>query len=254
MFDRVKTHIPGFDDLVNGGIPKGSMVLLSGSAGAGKTIFALQYLYNGAMKENERGLYLSFEESRESIMLQAKVLGWDLEQLEKKGLIRVQSISLTKDSVAKVNKTIETTVSDFKPQRLVFDSISIFGIFAEFITDISALAVLGVTNKDNIILPRSEIMTRKAVAEVIENISKMGATSVIISELPVDSKWLSRDTISEFLVDGVVKLEYSGGDKPRSIIVAKMRKTKIDNCARPFDLTEQGIKIYGKEKVYASKE
>ena len=253
MFERVMTYIPGFDALIDGGIPKGSLVLLSGSAGAGKTIFALQYLYNGAMKNSERGLYLSFEESKESIMLQAKVLGWDLEHLESKGLIRVESISLSKNSMTKANKLIETAVADFKPQRLVFDSISIFGIFAEFITDVSALSALGVSSKDNIILPRSEIMTRKAVAEVIDNISKMGATSIIISELPVDSKWLSRDTISEFLVDGVVKLEYSGGDSPRAITVAKMRKTKIDNCARPFDLTEEGIKIYGKEKVYSKK-
>ena len=81
-------------------------------------------------------------------------------------------------------------------------------------------------------------MTRRRLRE-LSRAYQMGATSIIISE---------------FLADGAVKLEYSGGDSPRAITVAKMRKTKIDNCSRSFDLTEQGIKIYGKEKVYSKKD
>ncbi|MFH1447532.1 MAG: ATPase domain-containing protein [Candidatus Micrarchaeota archaeon] len=253
MIDRIKTHIPGFDELVDGGIPKHSIVLLTGSAGAGKTIFAIQSLYYGATVDNEKGLYISFEESEESIRLQAKVLGWDLAPLEEKGLLRLKSIPTTEFSLTKANKTIEAVVNEFKPQRVVLDSISIFGVFAEFAIDLSTLQMHGFQGKDSILVPRGEIMTRKAIAEIIHLVSKINATSILISELPADSKWLSRDTISEYLVDGIIKLEYSGGDRPRALTVAKMRKTKIDNCPRPFDLTDKGVHIYSKEKVYSSK-
>ncbi len=253
MIDRMKTHIPGFDELVNGGIPRGALVLLTGSAGAGKTIFALQTLMNGAMKDNERGLYITFEETEDSLRLQGKVLGWDIEALEKKGLLRIKSIPTNEFTVTKVNKEIDGVVDKFKPQRVVFDSISIYGVFSEFTMDLSTLQMHGFQGKESILVPRSEIMTRKAISEIIGRISEIDATAILVSELPADSKWLSRDTISEFLVDGVIKLEYSGGDDPRAVTVAKMRKTKIDNCARPFELTDNGVKVYSKEKVYKSK-
>ena len=48
MVERVKTGIPGLDDLIGGGFPKESTILLSGVAGAGKTIFCLQFIFNGA--------------------------------------------------------------------------------------------------------------------------------------------------------------------------------------------------------------
>ena len=56
--DRVATGVAGFDGLVQGGLPAGSNILLTGRPGTGKTIFALQYLYNGALK-GENGIYIS---------------------------------------------------------------------------------------------------------------------------------------------------------------------------------------------------
>lgn len=63
--ERVATGIKGFDNLIEGGFPKGSAILLSGTPATGKTIFALEYLVNGARKFNERGLYVTFEEKRD---------------------------------------------------------------------------------------------------------------------------------------------------------------------------------------------
>jgi len=60
--ERVQTGIKGFDGLIEGGFPKSSAILLSGTPATGKTIFALQYLVNGIEKFNEKGIYITFEE------------------------------------------------------------------------------------------------------------------------------------------------------------------------------------------------
>lgn len=60
--DRVATGIEGFDDLIKGGIPRGSLVLLGGDAGSGKTVFAGQYLYHGVSRLNEPGIYVKGHE------------------------------------------------------------------------------------------------------------------------------------------------------------------------------------------------
>jgi len=59
--DRTKSGIPGIDELLEGGFPRGSNVLLSGGAGTGKTIMGMQYLYNGAVNYDEPGLFVTLE-------------------------------------------------------------------------------------------------------------------------------------------------------------------------------------------------
>ena len=80
--ERIKTGIEGFDNLVDGGIPQNFNVLVSGGAGTGKTIFGLSFIYNGAIKYKEKGLFLSFEQSEESLKKQAYQLGMDFEKAE----------------------------------------------------------------------------------------------------------------------------------------------------------------------------
>ena len=82
--NRTKTGISGFDELIGGGLVEGSTVLVSGRAGTGKTIFGLQFLYNGASKFNEPGVYVTLETRPRDLRLEAKQFGWNLEELEKK--------------------------------------------------------------------------------------------------------------------------------------------------------------------------
>jgi len=76
--DRVPTGIEGFDDLIEGGIPKGYSVLFGGNPGSGKTIFAAQYLYHGLSKFGEPGIYVSFAEDRGTFLKNMKRIGIDL--------------------------------------------------------------------------------------------------------------------------------------------------------------------------------
>ena len=72
---RVKTGIKGFDELIEGGFPKNSSILVCGGPGCGKTIFASEFIYNGAKKYNEKGMYVSFEQNSDSIKNQARQFG-----------------------------------------------------------------------------------------------------------------------------------------------------------------------------------
>ena len=96
--ERVKTGIPGFDNLIQGGIPRGFNVLLLGQPGAGKTIFGLQYLVNGAMA-GENGIYVSLDSSNEMVKSQGRMFGWDVDGLEKSGKINFLKVRLDKPKI-----------------------------------------------------------------------------------------------------------------------------------------------------------
>jgi len=80
---RLKTGIDGLDEMTRGGYFQGSSILLTGSSGTGKTIMSLQFLIE-ALKAGEKCIYVSFEESRDQLVRNAKSFGWDLERHEKK--------------------------------------------------------------------------------------------------------------------------------------------------------------------------
>src|SRR5690348_948599 len=85
---RVGTGIPGLDELLEGGFPAGSLITLAGRPGTGKTIFASQFLYQGAREAAEPGMYVSMLEGRKAYLRNLARLGLDVAPLEKKGLFR----------------------------------------------------------------------------------------------------------------------------------------------------------------------
>src|SRR3990172_7578241 len=133
----VRLGIAGLDDLFKKGVPKGSSVLIAGSAGTGKTIFCLQMLHY-AVKNGEKCLYLSFEESEERLKQHMKGFGWDSTEFEKKGLLiikRVDPFEISKSieallAQAKGELLIEVEglsgfiPEGFKPDRIFIDSVT----------------------------------------------------------------------------------------------------------------------------------
>ncbi|ESS04508.1 MAG: KaiC, partial [uncultured archaeon A07HR67] len=77
MPELIKTGIEGLDDILNGGIVENSTTLISGNPGAGKTIFGLQYIYNGVEEHDQNGIYLTFEEDRRDLREAANSIGFD---------------------------------------------------------------------------------------------------------------------------------------------------------------------------------
>src|SRR5579863_7188715 len=80
---KAPTGIQGLDDVTGGGLPRGRPTLVCGSAGCGKTLFAMEFLVCGAMEYNEPGVFMAFEETGAELTQNVRSLGFDLDQLVK---------------------------------------------------------------------------------------------------------------------------------------------------------------------------
>ncbi|RLJ07039.1 MAG: hypothetical protein DRP12_02995, partial [Candidatus Aenigmatarchaeota archaeon] len=123
--ERIPTGIPGLDKLIQGGFIPGSVIMITGSTGTGKTIFGCQFLWAGLQK-GEPGIYLTLEEPPEDIKQDAQQFGWDFSKYEKKGIFKLVYMDPVRLGSATV--AIANLVSRFKAKRLVIDSISLIGL------------------------------------------------------------------------------------------------------------------------------
>ncbi|MGB9793060.1 MAG: ATPase domain-containing protein, partial [Thermacetogeniaceae bacterium] len=119
----LRTGIKGLDELLGGGIPRGSSVVVIGEAGTGKTVLGLEYLVKGALLFRERGLYVSLEEAPERIVSQAAAFGWDLAELERQGLIQVYYRPLVDLEIDEFIFSLGALVRENRFQRAVIDSL-----------------------------------------------------------------------------------------------------------------------------------
>ena len=229
--ERIKTGIKGFDDLIEGGLPRGSSILLAGTPGTGKTIFALEFLYNGAKRFNENGLYVSFEENLPNLIDQARQFSWDFEDLEKRGKIRFLTMPASKIQ-RDVLKDVVKLAKDEHIKRIVIDSLSTLSINTPVVS--SKAEFMG------------DYAVKRFVYSFIEGMKELKySTSLLISQTQSE-KELSSDKISEFACDGVIHLSFEsmGGEFSRSLLVRKMRRTKNDEDIHPVEISSNGLAIH----------
>src|SRR5580692_5992582 len=86
---KAPSGITGFDEITAGGLPRGRTTLLFGGPGSGKTVFALQYLINGACIYGESGIFVAFEETSERILANADSFDWGIRELQRKKLLLI---------------------------------------------------------------------------------------------------------------------------------------------------------------------
>ena len=235
--ERVKTGVPGFDELIEGGIPKGFNVIFTGGPGTGKTIFGLQYIYNGAIN-GENGVYVSLETSTDGIKNQAMQFGWDLDKLEKEGKILILRIPM---DVIKLDlfSAINEAIKKVNAKRLVFDSLDALAINIDMFT--IPVAYVGSRNR----ITYTGKSRRRITYLVMNELSKLKTTNIVITASSQDDKQITIDGVSEYASDGVVAM-YStliGIKRIKTLSVLKMRNTS--NSPNLFDLevTNNGIKI-----------
>ena len=229
--NKTKTGIKGFDELIDGGFPKGSAILLTGTPGTGKTIFALEYLYNGASKFNENGLYVTFEEKKSNLKAQAKQFGWNLDRMEKKGGIKILEIPTSSISKNTVKEVMER-VKKMKAKRLIIDSLATLSI--------NIPTTYANVNEMN------EYTIKRFVYSFIDELKELKDTTTLLISQTFDEKQLSRDTVSEFICDGIVYIIYEsmGGEFSRSLMVRKMRQVKNDDDIHPLEIGKKGIIVH----------
>lgn len=223
--EKVPTGISVFDKITNGGFTKESVNLIVGGAGAGKTIFAIQFLVNG-MKKGETCLYLTFEEKKENLYRNMLQFGWDLEAYEKKG--KFIFIEYTPEKVRKMLEegggALESLMYKKKITRLVIDSITSFTLLFE-----------------------SEIAKREASLALFDMTRRWKTTVLLTLEKELTQQDLISGSSSaiEFEADSIILLYFlrQNGERRRILEVLKMRGSPHSKKLYPFEITKDGIKI-----------
>lgn len=218
MAMRIPTGIPGLDSLMEGGILKNNMILVTGGTGTGKTILCLQFIFDG-LKRGEPCVYLTLEEEPEDIKADALQFGWDLDKYEEKGLFRMIHHDPFETDVSSV---LVNQIEYIKAKRLVVDSISMLGLYMKDLATI-----------------------RKQLGKLMRAVKNGGCTSLVISEIEEESKKLSRFGVEEFVVDGVLILNYLGigQETNRSLQIRKMRRTNHGKDIYPFKIGKDGVML-----------
>src|SRR5438045_8580581 len=96
---KTPTGISGFDEITSGGLPKGRPSLVCGAAGSGKTLFSIELIVRGAIKFGEPGVFMAFEEKAEELATNVASLGFDLQKLEKDGLLKVDHVDIERSEI-----------------------------------------------------------------------------------------------------------------------------------------------------------
>ena len=246
--DRVKTGITGFDELIQGGFPSGFNVLLVGLPGTGKTIFGLQYIYNGAM-DDQPGVYVSMDATDGKVREQAGQFGWDINQLESDKKLSILKVPLDRERV-RLFDLIQEEVDRIGAKRLVFDSLAAFAI------NIDQFAIpLAFDDEIDRVLGKSNTMSASMLYEggsqkritylTINKLSNLGTTNLILTDQASEGSDLTVDGVSEYVSDGLIRstLASVGQTTNRTIQVLKMRNTKINAIKHNFDFGKTGIEI-----------
>ncbi|HHQ45335.1 MAG TPA: ATPase [Candidatus Altiarchaeales archaeon] len=244
--ERCKTGIEGLDEILNGGIPRGRVIMLVGGCGTGKTIFGSQFLYRGATEYDEPGIFVNLEEHPEKLKQDMLSIGIDLGKLEKEKKLIIVDASLSR--MAFKTEGSEYTLS---PEQFSVDSIlALIKEAAEeidakrvVVDSFSALDTLIETKKMHVGMSLREDI-RRALLGINYRLQSMGLTTILIND--VVGEELSTHGVEEFMVDGVISLKYQnvGPDSGRHLMVKKMRSTGHSENIHTIEFVPgTGIKI-----------
>jgi circadian clock protein KaiC len=219
--ERVSSGVTKLDKMFNGGIYKGSIVLVSGAIGAGKSLLVSNFV-KAIRKPKERCLLIAYEESCKQVIRNAKGFGIDLKTLEQEGLLKIECVYPEVASLEDHFINIQLLIEEFKPDRIAIDGLSALSRvsykkhFQQFIISFTSLL------KDKQI------------------------TSMFTSTTPILAGGTS-ETEGDIspLTDAIILLRYveKSGEMERSIAVLKMRGSKNDPAIRQFIINEKGVDI-----------
>lgn len=238
--NRVNSGIQGLDEFMNGGFPKGNIVLISGTPGTGKTIVCFQFIEAG-LKNGENCLYLTSDQPVKNLLNEANQLKFDFQKNIDSGKLNVVYLDLDKQNL---HKDIEEILKSGNYDRIVMDSLSPVTEMPMWMVNNGKEVIPSSNSMTTTTIPLDSIQaTRLHLRHLMKIIKEENSTTMVTTEIPEGSRDLSRDSVSEFLVDGIIVLGLDTTMGRRKLTIRKMRGTK--HALKPMDveITEQGIKL-----------
>jgi circadian clock protein KaiC len=226
-----RTMIEGFDEMSHGGLPMGRTTLVSGTSGTGKTLLAIQFLYNGIKYFDYPGLFVTFEESPQDIITNAYSFGWDLAKLIDEGKLFIldaspdpegQEVAGNFDLSALIER-IQYAITKYKAKLVSIDSVT--AIFQQY----DAASVV-----------------RREIFRLVARLKKLQVTSIMTTERTEEYGGVARFGVEEFVSDNVVIVRnvLEGEKRRRTIEILKLRGTTHMKGEYPFTVTNDGVNIF----------
>jgi circadian clock protein KaiC len=227
----MKSGVPGLDKLLGGGFFESQILTLSGPTGSGKSTFAMQFLYNGAVEYNETGLYIAIEESKESMEFHMCGYKWNLKQAEKnKQLVFLDYPIYEVDQFMNQYSAIQEIIQTTGVKRVVVDSIMPVALYFQ--------------NQED---------RKKGFLKLIDNIRKWGVCTMVVSE---DTPASTQDVLPatrygiETFTDAWIHIYYlfdaKKRERIRAVEVLKMKGAHHSNKIYPARITDSGFEIITK--------
>ncbi|MDH3601928.1 MAG: circadian clock protein KaiC, partial [Candidatus Tectomicrobia bacterium] len=232
LVKKLATHIPGFDLIAEGGLPIGRTTLLAGTSGSAKTVFAVQFLAQGILQEEESGVFVTFEESPADIRINMRSFGWDITQWEADGRWAFVDASPQPEDetivagsydlgalLARISYAIEHTGAT----RIALDSLG--SVFTRF---------------------QEHSVVRREFFRIAAELKQMWLTSIMTAEREEEYGSVSRYGVEEFVADNVILLRnvLENEKRRRTIEALKFRGTSHQKGEFPFTVsTEKGVTV-----------
>lgn len=220
---------------MDGGFPRNSVNVISGPSGSAKSLFSLHFIFNGIQDFSEPGIYVSFEESADTLRETLRNFGMKSEAHESKGNLSFVDLGeMRKLSKAdefldfdSLESMLTGLIDATGAKRLVVDSLAVLGLHYDNLNDF-----------------------RRELFQFGRFLSEKEITSLLVTEAG-EKGGLTRFGVEQFLSDSFIFLGLDNvkGELRRTIVVRKMRLTNHDICVHPFLITNKGLKVSSDVKV-----
>lgn len=226
--EKALTGIDGFDEITLGGLPRGRATLVCGSAGCGKTLFATEFLVNGARKFSEPGVLMAFEETSDELVVNAASLKFDLDQLVRNKMLVIDNVQIDPHEIAETGEydleglfiRLRHAIETIGARRVVLDTIeTLFSGFA------------------------NEGLLRSEIRRLFQFMKSFGVTAIVTGER--GEKSLTRFGLEEYVADCVILLDHRITDQvsTRRLRVVKYRGSTHGSNEYPFLIDEEGFSV-----------
>jgi circadian clock protein KaiC len=225
---KSRTGVGGLDEVTYGGLPKGRPTLLCGSAGCGKTLFAMTFLYQGAVEYNEPGVFLAFEERPEDLIKNVGSLNYDVEKLIAEKKLAIDHVEIERTKIAESGE---------------YDLEGLFIRLGYAIDSIGAKRVVIDTVETLFSGLENEQLLRSELRRLFEWLKEKGVTAIITGERGEGT--LTRYGLEEYVADCVILLDNRVHDQlmTRRLRIVKYRGSAHGTNEYPFIIDEHGVTV-----------